>query len=377
MATNLVQVRADAQGSGVRWGINRGAAKVIVSIRFVSAYKWGRYLTARHWKRFSAHSILRFMDDKPEDNQTSLWDLEPAARDADGASEQESRPPSARLEDNFADEHFGKTEVSPAEAIATRGTLNMSDVPLELRYRRPEAHQLHVRLERLLDVVDLILTDNRRRMLSSKRGRHRLEVRIHHMFMGCDAATVQAIADLLGGGAGVRKQARAQIQAYIRQNRDAISFEPTEDELHTRGEHFNLATVLDEVVDGLVAPMRADLLALGEIHITWGRRSQGSRSIRFGSYDFDRKLIRIHPALDRDWVPRYFVAFIVYHELLHALFPPTSGCAAGFDGADSSTPRKRRSVHTPEFNAMERRFPDYKKAMRWEAANLRKILDQK
>ncbi|AWV90569.1 hypothetical protein [Bradymonas sediminis] len=316
------------------------------------------------------------MDDKPEHNQTSLWEL-----GSEGPPRAERAPqPEEGLthaEEIFAEEARGGLEQPPAAQVATRGTLNMSEVPLEMRYRRPEAHALHVRLERLLGVVDLILTDNRRRMLSSKRGRKRIEIRIHHMFMGCDAQTVGAIADLLGGVSSARKGARAIIQGYIRDNRDAISFEPTDDELHTRGEFFNLATVLDEVVEGLEPAMRADLRAIGDIHITWGRRSQGNRSIRFGSYDFDRKLIRIHPALDRDWVPRYFVAFIIYHELLHALFPPISGCASSVEGTDSSGTSKRRLVHTPEFNAMERRFPDYQKAMRWEAANLRKILDQK
>jgi hypothetical protein len=209
------------------------------------------------------------------------------------------------------------------------------------------------------------------------------------MFMGCDEATVRAIADLVEGSSQARKAARARIQDYIRNHREAISFEPTGSELQPRGEHFNLATIFDEVIRGLDAPMREAVAALDDIHITWGRRGQGSRSIRFGSYDFDRKLIRVHPALDRDWVPRYFVSFIVYHELLHALFPPVAARSepardgSGREGsarhktagADSS--RGRRSVHTPEFLAMERRFADYEKAMKWESANLRKILEQK
>lgn len=240
---------------------------------------------------------------------------------------------------------------------ATRGTLDLSELPADLRGLRPDAHRLHVRLERLLGIVDLVLTDNRRRMLSSRRRRNRQEIRAHHMFVGCCERTVGAIADLASG----RKGAREQIQAYIQDNREAISFEPSADELEARGAHYNLQAILAEVRQAVDLP---GLDAIGELHITWGRRGRGTKSIRFGSYDFDRKLIRVHPALDRQWVPRYFVAFIVYHELLHALFPPREG-------------QSRREVHTPEFRAMERRFPDYDKAMEWEAANLRKILDHK
>src|SRR5699024_2535118 len=120
------------------------------------------------------------------------------------------------------------------------GILDMSGVPLELRYRRPQAHRLHVRLEQFLEsIVDLSLTDNRRRMISSKRRRGRLEVRAHHMFMGCKPATAEALATLAGGRSNDVKAARALLREYIRQNRDAIAFEPTADELRTRGQYFN------------------------------------------------------------------------------------------------------------------------------------------
>ena len=36
-----------------------------------------------------------------------------------------------------------------------------------------------------------------------------------------------------------------------------------------------------------------------------------------GSYSVEDRLIRIHPTLDRPDVPRYYVAWIVYHEMLH------------------------------------------------------------
>lgn len=264
-----------------------------------------------------------------------------------------------------------------AAAVTVRGSLDMTDVPLELRYRRPEARHLHARLEQSLGIVDLILTDNRRRMLSSKRRKNRIEIRLHHMFIGCTDDMVHAVALLMGAHNAARMEARAQIQAFIRDNRAAISFEPTGDELEARGAHYNLAALLGEVIDGLDPALRARVEALDELHITWGRRSSGTRSIRFGSYDFDRKLIRIHPALDHDWVPRYFITFIVYHELLHALFPPTIGeqaTTAARSTSCSGTSKKRRTVHTPEFSHMERQFPAYEEAMRWEAANLHRFL---
>lgn len=265
----------------------------------------------------------------------------------------------------------------------TRGTLGMSEVPLKLRYLRPLAHRLHVQLEAILETVDLVLTDNRRRMLSSKQRRGRFEIRAHHMFMGCEPEIAEAIARLVGAkDQRLKAAARDKIQAYIRAHHDTISFEPSAGELAHRGEHFHLGVLLEEVVEGLEPALKDALGHIGPIHITWGRRGQGTRSIRFGSYDFDRKLIRIHPALDRDWVPRYFISFIVYHELLHALFPPrladdTPITSAAASSKRSREGRKRRLIHTPEFVAMERRFVHYDKAMRWEAANLQRILEHK
>lgn len=249
------------------------------------------------------------------------------------------------------------TGVRKLDERTTRGTLDLSELPNELRSCRSEAHRLHVRLEELLGIVDLILTDNRRRMLSSRRRRNRQEIRAHHMFVGSCETTVSAIADLASG----RKGARKHIQQFIQENREAISFAPTDEELEVRGAHFNLRAVLRKVRKMIEHPV---LDEMEELHITWGRRGRGTKSIRFGSYDFDRKLIRIHPALDRSWVPDYFVEFIVYHELLHAIFPPREG-------------QTRREVHTPEFRAMEEQFPHYEKAMQWESANLRRILDNK
>ncbi len=261
-------------------------------------------------------------------------------------------------------EWTGSPDAEPTklDKMATRGTLDLSELPADLRASRKAAHRLHVRLEQHLGTVDLIVTDNRRRMLSSKRRRQRQEIRIHHMFAGCDDEIVAAVADLAGG----RKGGRETIQEYIQDNRDAIRFEPEDDELEARGAHFNLTTILGEVLAMLdqTDAAQGTLDELGELHITWGRRGRGTKSIRFGSYDFDRKLIRIHPALDREFVPRHFVQFIVYHEILHAIFPPKQG-------------NGRRQVHPPEFRAMERRFPKYEQAMKWESANLSRILSHK
>jgi len=99
------------------------------------------------------------------------------------------------------------------------------------------------------------------------------------------------------------------------------------------------------------------------VTIRWGRWSgrTRTRSIRFGAYLPGQQLIRIHPALDQDFVPRFFVEFIVYHELLHHVLPPRR-----VNG--------RYQIHSPAFRQHERQFPAYAEAMLWRKRSLRRLL---
>jgi hypothetical protein len=99
--------------------------------------------------------------------------------------------------------------------------------------------------------------------------------------------------------------------------------------------------------------------------ITYGtapRRSGPRKSIKMGSYSEESRVIRIHPALDQPRVPRFFVEWIVFHEMLHDVY--RSRKVGG-----------RRLVHTPEFLEHERRFPAYERAVAWEDRNLDLLLD--
>jgi hypothetical protein len=78
-------------------------------------------------------------------------------------------------------------------------------------------------------------------------------------------------------------------------------------------------------------------------------------------YVADQGLIRIHPALDQAFVPRHYVAWIVFHELLHEVF--------GVEKRGS-----RRCVHPPEFQAIEQTYPHYLACKTWEERNLHRLL---
>ena len=100
-----------------------------------------------------------------------------------------------------------------------------------------------------------------------------------------------------------------------------------------------------------------------EARITWGASGtrRRRRSIQLGCYVGRERLIRIHPSLDQPFVPRHYVAWVVFHEMLHEVF--------GVEGDGG-----RRSLHPPEFMAIEQSFPGYETCLRWEEANLDRLL---
>lgn len=129
--------------------------------------------------------------------------------------------------------------------------------------------------------------------------------------------------------------------------------------LRTGGQHYDLRVLFD----GLNARyFRGQICA----SITWGRRHASRlprlhRSVKMGSYAVEDRLIRIHPLLDRPFVPSYYVEWIIYHEMLHERHPVL--VRAG-----------RRCFHPPAFLAEEQLFEDVERASRWERQNAHRLL---
>lgn len=104
----------------------------------------------------------------------------------------------------------------------------------------------------------------------------------------------------------------------------------------------------------------------GEVRLGWGRwpTTPPRRSLRLGSCDTGSPpQIRIHPVLDHPTVPAWFVGFVLFHELLHVVFPPID---RGL----------RREVHPASFRAAERRHPHHAAAVRWERERVQELLER-
>jgi predicted metal-dependent hydrolase len=208
----------------------------------------------------------------------------------------------------------------------------------------------------------LTITDNRRTMLSLKRrhGTEGVEVRLHHMFLHGDPSLWSALSDYLFDG---ERSAAQIIGRYIERHRERIRRELRRPiALYTTGVHHDLA----EIYAAVNRQYFADRV---EAHITWGRdpakrKQRSRRSIKLGSYTSRDRLIRVHPALDASFVPRFFIEYIVYHEMLHHVLPPKLQSG-------------RRELHGPTFKAREREFHHYDAALRWEREHLDRLLRQR
>lgn len=136
--------------------------------------------------------------------------------------------------------------------------------------------------------------------------------------------------------------ASCDVPAYARQARRAMP-------LRTKGAHHDLEALRRRVNEEHFS---------GEIDaaITWGApaRKLRVRVRRLGAYRRGRNVIVIHPVLDRPETPARFIAYIIYHEMLHA-----------------RQGNNHRRPHDRAFREALERHPDHEWAAKWEKRNLK------
>ncbi len=234
-----------------------------------------------------------------------------------------------------------------------------SQPQLELSWRDEDA--LRSELEsRTGMALDIAITNNGSSMLSLRRGGKGapLCLRLHHMFLSADPSVIAAVAEWVKHPKGQRQG--EILDRFIRGHGHLIQKKsPRRAALCAHGRRHDLQAFYQEV-------NQASFNGAVEASITWGRDAGPGqrRSIRFGAYFEQARLIRIHPALDQEFVPAFFVRYIVFHEMLHAYL-----------GVKKS-PSGRRRIHPPEFKCMERAYPDFARALAWQSdpAHLRRLL---
>jgi hypothetical protein len=200
----------------------------------------------------------------------------------------------------------------------------------------------------------------RRTVVRAEECRGVLDVRLNGMFRDAPDEVQLALARWLRSGKRARK-ACTVLDGWIDERLARLHREePRPVQVQTRGTEHDLA----EIAAALVRDFFKDELGAAAPPITWGRRakSRSRHTLRLGSYDYSRGVVRMHPVLDQPAVPRWFVRFVLFHELLHAAL------------GDTPEPGVRKRHHGPVFRERERAFEDYARAVEWERRNVNALI---
>jgi hypothetical protein len=236
-------------------------------------------------------------------------------------------------------------------------------LPLSPALRTRQAQELRSRIQVYLKgKLNVVITDNRSVMISIQRDqRHALySVRLHHIFVDAPDSLIHTLSRYIAHN---DKEASKDLNQYIDNNQHRIT-EPEAPAtrsappvIRTRGRIYDLTLLFSE----LNATYFNNQV---QCPFTWGRhvsRGKYRRSIKVGSYSLEENLIRIHPGLDQEWIPYCYIRWVLFHEMLHYLFP-----APVING--------RHQFHHAEFAKQERRFAEYAQAITWERSNIAALL---
>ncbi len=178
----------------------------------------------------------------------------------------------------------------------------------------------------------------------------RILVSLSDLLEGAPDAVVQAIAHILlaklykkpvDAGQNLRFKRFASSAAVARQTELIRHARGSKRYFGPEGRYYNL----EEVFDSLNLRFFGGLL--GRPELTW---SEGVAKRSLGHYDAAHNTIVVSRVFDRPSSPRYAIEYLLYHEMLHLKHP------VRMRGV-------RRCVHSREFKAEERLFPQLDAAM--------------
>jgi hypothetical protein len=225
------------------------------------------------------------------------------------------------------------------------------------KFNRKDVTHLQENLSRLVKKpVHLTITEHTHSMIHIRPSGSGYTVRIHHMFLEADTEVLNALARFVKSR---KRKAPSVLRCFVTANSQKITQSPRKSRqtiVRSKGRFFDLNALFDQVNREYFANQI-------DCPITWGanRRVLNQNSIKLASYSDRTKTIRVHPALDKSYVPKYVIMGIVYHEMLHHHL-----------GVEHRNGRKM--AHTKRFRQLEQRYRYYHKLQAWKERNLHRLL---
>lgn len=179
-----------------------------------------------------------------------------------------------------------------------------------------------------------------------RKGAAAWEVRISDHCRRAPSPVIEAIIMILGSKVMHKRTPKKFLEIYSNFRKEP----PVLESVHSRrlkkgkkqfAEHSGKHHVLQEIYQEINRQYFNNQVEI--IRIGWGIRKSRAR---LGHYDPVHHTVTLSPFLDSPDVPSYVLQFIVYHEMLHAVFEGTSCHSAHIH-------------HPPEFRRAEKAHPDY------------------
>ena len=177
-----------------------------------------------------------------------------------------------------------------------------------------------------------------------------IHVSLSDLLEGAPESVIRAIAHILlaklyrkpiDAGHNARYKRFASSTAVAKQTELIRSARGSKRFFGPQGHYYNLEEVFDTLNLRFFGGM------MGRPELTWSEH-HAKRSL--GHYDAAHNTIVVSRVFDRPSSPRYAIEYLLYHEMLHLKHP------VKMKGL-------RRCVHSREFKAEERQFPQLKEAL--------------
>lgn len=191
------------------------------------------------------------------------------------------------------------------------------------------------------------ITENTTRMLSFSKKEKYTAVSLHKIFLNAPQTIIEELFSYIKNP---RKRLSALVKNFINEEIKKLDYRDRviQPKLISKGEFHDLEKIYTSIErDFFFPPLH--------LPVTWfGKAESFSKTqIVFGKFHPTLRMIKIHRRLDQHFVPEEVVAFIMYHEMLHAVIPPVS------------LPSGKQQIHTEAFKRRERLFPRYREIENW------------
>ncbi len=185
-----------------------------------------------------------------------------------------------------------------------------------------------------------------------------VKLSLHRIFLKAPMPVIKSLVRFIKNPIEKHKK---DIRIFIYEHSDEIELEPRASRpipVVTKGKYFNLSTIMDRINKEYFRNQLRVMVSWGKAGTVMGKARS---NIQFANFDANKNLIRVNPALDKQVVPEYFMEYIIFHEMLHKVVPPTI------------SPAGRLCFHTKAFRQREREFKDFKKAVCWLRENWHRL----